>query len=117
MKKQNNIRRFISFLLCLVMAVSAFSMLSFADDNEAVTYAYNCTSCNGKGCVEWLPLGEWDETSTHTYVTYNSDGTSNTHTCYVTTRWGGECLVCLACGAIPIENERILWEKHSGCGR
>lgn len=34
MKKQTGIRRFISFLLCLVMAVSTFSVFSFAEDGE-----------------------------------------------------------------------------------
>ena len=117
MKKQNNIRRFISFLLCLVMAVSTFSVFSFADDNVAVTSNYYCNACGKTGYVEWLPLGGSIETSTHTYATYNPDGTSEIHTCYVTTKWGGECLVCKACGTVFVENERIVSETHSSCGR
>lgn len=117
MKKQNNFRRFISFLLCLVMAVSAFSTSSFANDNAAATYAaYNCNFCGGTGCVEWLPLGTWTDPSTHEYVIFNPDGTSETKTCNVETKWGGQCLVCLACGRVLAENPYILSITHKGCG-
>jgi hypothetical protein len=117
MKKQNNIRRFISFLLCFVMIVSVFSMFSFANDNAAAAYAaYNCNFCGGTGCVEWLPLGTRTEPSTHEYVIFNPDGTSETKTCNVETKWGGQCLVCLACGRVLAENPYILSITHKGCG-
>lgn len=119
MKKQNNIRRFISFLLCLVMAVSAFSMLSFAenDEGEVAPYAFVCTVCYSNYGTKWLPIGGDTLTDVH-YYTRIVNGIEQSFPCTITTVTGGECLVCSnpACGAILTQNEYVKSVKHSSCG-
>ncbi len=115
MKKQNNFRRFISFLLCLVMIVSVFSMFSFADvAGENTAYYYACSLCGGR--VDWLPLGTENHTEIHTYIIYNSDGSTQTDSCTITTKVGGDCLVCYGCGTVLAENSYVISVTHSKCG-
>ena len=51
MKKQLSLRRFIFFLLSLVIAASAFLLFSFAEDDEAeaTPHTFYCTKCDSCG--------------------------------------------------------------------
>lgn len=119
MKKQNNIRRFISSLLCLVMAVSAFSVFSFAEGSEgdATVCAFVCTVCYSGYGTKWLPIGG-DTTYDSHYYTKTVNGVEQTFSCTIKTVTGGECLVCNnpACGAMLGQNEYVKSVTHSSCG-
>lgn len=117
MKKQNNIRRFISFLLCLVMAVSTFSVFSFAEDGEEdiAVHDMRCPYCQGE--TKWLPIAPYTETDVH-YYTAIVDGIEQSVPCIITNEYRGECLVCASrtCGAYLVDNVYITSSTHGSCG-
>lgn len=110
MKKQKNFRKFVSLVLCFVMSVSVFSVLSFADADDIAVQADACALCGGH--VEWLPFGDRSSSDSHKYT--KSDGTPGI--CTITIKRGGNCLVCMDCGTVLVENPYIESVSHDSCG-
>ncbi len=119
MKKMETVRKVVSFILCLAMTVSAFSVLAFAEETdaeeaeEALVQAYVCPNCGGT--VKLFPGGtDWRQ-YTHPYVTYNSKGEAEEHLCTVTETLHEDSYVCVACGAL-LMYAPYTTVVHSSCG-
>lgn len=95
MKKQNNIRRFISFLLCIVMVASFCSVVALA----AGPY-YGTAPCPCGGTARWYEPGAIPSRQSHIV---------NGMVCVYTRYVGHQGLVCPTCGAllseVPVEYE------------
>lgn len=115
MKNLKAVRKVVSFILCLVMTVSAFSVLAFAEEAKAETAsAYTCGVCGGS--AQWFPGSDIVTSYTHSYFIYGSDGKAEERTCtvYVTTYYEG--CVCTTCGALLLENSYVKSIVHQNCG-
>lgn len=119
MKNLKDVRKVVSFILCLAITVSAFSVLAFAGETdaeeakEALVQAYVCPHCGGT--VKLFPGGTTNSTYTHPYVTYNSKGEAEEHLCTVTETLHEDAYLCVACGAL-LMLAPYTTVVHSGCG-
>lgn len=121
MKNQKTIRKLVSLVLCLAMAVSALSMFAFAEEPDAeearaesTSSEYICGLCGGT--AKWFPGGTITTTQTHPYFTYDSNGNATEHTCtvLVTTYYQG--CTCTSCGTQLLENSYVVRMVHKNCG-
>lgn len=116
MKKQKTIRKFVSFVLCLAMTVSALSVLTFAEetDLEVASSGFTCGICGGT--AKWFPGTTITTSSTHSYFVYDSDGNAEEHQCTVLEATYYEGCVCTSCGTQLLENSYVVSTVHKHCG-
>ncbi len=115
MKKQKTIRMFISFVLYLAMTVSALSVPALAEgaNIEATSNGYACGICGGT--AKWYG-GPYTVTSTHYYLTTDSDGNTVSRLCTIEELRQDDRYICTGCGTTLLVNDYIISVTHKNCG-
>lgn len=116
MKKQKNIRKFVSLVLCLALTVSAFSILASAEEARisVASSGFTCSLCGGT--ARWFPGSTITSSYNHTYFTYNSAGNATERQCTVIVKTYYEGCVCTSCGTQLLENSYVVSTTHLNCG-
>lgn len=119
MKNQLSLRRFIFFLLSLVIAASAFFLFSFAEDDEAeaTPRTFYCPECDSE--AKRFPLDDRTTVDGHIYYVKDFSGREQPRACNITMISGGESFVCTnpRCGAHFAESRYIKQVTHDSCGQ
>lgn len=120
MKNLKTLRKIVSFILCLAMTVSAFSMFAFAEEvgaeeaKEEIVDDYACPHCGGTPW--WYAPASKPIITTHLYTTYDANGKEIQDVCTITTMMCYQDCVCSSCGTVLVENTYVGSVTHSKCG-
>ena len=119
MKNSFPLRRFIFFLLSLVIASSAFFLFSFAEDDKAevTPHTFYCPECDSE--AKLFPLDDRTTVDGHIYYVKDFSGREQPLPCIITMISGGEYFACSnpRCGAHWAEKRYIKHVAHDSCGQ